>query len=282
MMDSPVFTLNEFYSISMYTDPYAPTVPKTDLTDVLTSCYEFRFFPADWPGGITVDGVFYPSKKDHFSCCKPGHTRKITQPLQCYYFYITTRDPQMRQALNDLPVFGHHPKMDQILAICRRMKHDIVDRSTLDARMQMCACVYEILSLLVRQQYALTNTVPGNPRRHQQALMEADRYLREHIAEDVDLVKLAKNSNLTPTYFHKLFKASFGRTPIQQLFWYRHLAATNYLRDDDCPIAEVAAKCGYSNQSYFSNKFKQTEGYTPSEFRQNRRNQRISPKRKKT
>ena len=43
-MDSPVFTINEFYSISMYTDPYAPTVPKTDLTDVLTSCYEFRFF----------------------------------------------------------------------------------------------------------------------------------------------------------------------------------------------------------------------------------------------
>ena len=281
-MDSPVFTLIEFYSISMYSDPYAPTVPKTDLTNVLTSCYEFRFFPADWPGGITVDGVFYASKKDHFSCCKPGQTRKITQPLQCYYFYITTRDPQMRQALNDLPVFSHHPQMEQILTICKRMKHDIVDRNTLDARMQMCACVYEILSLLIRQQFSMINSVPGNPRRHQLALMEADRYLREHIEEDVDLVMLAKNSNLTPTYFHKLFKASFGRTPIQQLFWYRHIAATNYLRDDDCPIAEVAAKCGYSNQSYFCSKFKEIEGITPSQFRQNRRRQRTSPKRKKT
>ncbi len=281
-MDSPVFTLIEFYSISMYSDPYAPTVPKTDLTNVLTSCYEFRFFPADWPGGITVDGVFYASKKDHFSCCKPGQTRKITQPLQCYYFYITTRDPQMRQALNDLPVFSHHPQMEQILTICKRMKHDIVDRNTLDARMQMCACVYEILSLLIRQQFSMINSVPGNPRRHQLALMEADRYLREHIEEDVDLVMLAKNSNLTPTYFHKLFKASFGRTPIQQLFWYRHIAATNYLRDDDCPIAEVAAKCGYSNQSYFCSKFKEIEGITPSQFRQNRRHQRTSPKRKKT
>ena len=281
-MDSPAFSLVEFYSISMYTDPYAPTVPKADLTNTLTSTYEFRFFPADWPGGITIDGVFYASKKDHFSCCKPGQTRKLTQPLQCYYFYITTRDAQMRQALNTLPAFRHHPQMDTIISICKRMKHDIVDRNTLDARMQMCACVYEILSLLIRQQFALTNSIPGNPRRHQQALMEADQYLREHIAEDVDLCELAKNSNLTPTYFHKLFKASFGRTPIQQLYWYRHQAATNYLRDDDCTIAEVAAKCGYSHQSYFRSKFKQLEGITPSQFRQNRRRQRTSPKRKKT
>lgn len=280
-MDSPAFSLVEFYSISMYTDPYAPTVPQADLSEVLASSYEFRFFPADWPGGITIDGVFYPSKKDFFSCCKPGQTRKLTQPLQCYYFYITTRDTQMRQALNALPTFEYHPEMDTILTICRRMKHDIVNRNTLDARMQMCACVYEILTLLTRQQFALAEAIPGNPRRHQQALMEADQYLRTHIEEDVDLCALAKNSNLTPTYFHKLFKAAFGRTPIQQLYWYRHQAATNYLRDDDCPIAEIAAKCGYSNQSYFSNKFKQTEGISPSQFRQNRRRQRTSPKRKR-
>lgn len=281
-MDCPAFTITEFYSISMYTDPHAPTVPKADLTDTLASNYEFRFFAANWSGGITIDGVFYESKKDCFSCCKPGQIRKLTQPLQCYYFYISTRDPQMRQALDALPVFSHHPKMDAILSICKRMKHDIVDRNTLDARMQMCACVYEILSLLVRQQYALTNSIPGNPRRHQQALMEADQYLREHIEENIDLRKLAKSSNLTPTYFHKLFKAAFGRTPTQQLFWYRHLAATNYLRDDDCPIAEIAEKCGYSNQSYFCSKFKQQEGITPSQYRQNRRFQRISPKRKKS
>ena len=280
-MDSPAFSLIEFYSISMYSDPYAPTVPQADLSEVLASSYEFRFFPADWPGGITIDGVFYPSKKDFFSCCKPGQTRKLTQPLQCYYFYITTQDAQMKQALDALPAFRHYPKMDAIMTICRRMKHDIVDRNTLDARMQMCACVYEILSLLIRQQFALTDAIPGNPRRHQQVLMEADQYLRSHIEEDVDLRELAKKRNLTPTYFHKLFKAAFGRTPVQQLYWYRHLAATNYLRDDDCPIAEIATKCGYSNQSYFSNKFKQMEGITPSQFRQNRRRQRTSPKRKR-
>lgn len=279
-MDSPAFTITEFYSISMYSDPYAPTVPKADLSDVLATSYEFRFFPADWPGGITIDDTFYASRKDYFSCCKPGQTRRLKQPLQCYYFYITTRDSQMRQALNSLPAFCHHPKMDEIITICKRMKHDIVDRNTLDARIQMCACVYEILSLLIRQQYELINSVPGNPRRHHQALMDADRYLQEHIEEDVDLVKLAENSHLTPTYFHKLFKAAFGRTPMQQLFWYRHRAATNYLRDDDCPISEVARKCGYSNQSYFSNKFKQLEGISPSRFRYNRRNQRTSPKRK--
>jgi len=277
-MEAPQLTIHEFFSISMFSDPLKKPVSRHHLVETLVSVYEFYFFPADWQGGITVDGVFYISQKDAFCVCKPGQTRQLTTPVQCYYLYISTRDHQLQQAFDDMPTFGTCPRMEEIISICKSITRTVVERHTPDARLEMCARVYNILTMLLRQQNAISSTVNGNPRRHQQVLLKANQYLRDHIGEDIDLNKLADASNLSPTYFHKLFTAAFGLTPSQQLDKYRHLAAKEYLRDDDCPLAEVARKCGYSSQSYFCYKFKQAEGMTPSTYRANRRWQRQKKK----
>ena len=88
-----------------------------------------------------------------------------------------------------------------------------------------------------------------------------------HPEEDVDLQKLADDSHLHPTYFHKLFTAAFGRTPAEYLMWYRVLLTREYLRDDNCSISEVAAKCGFSSPSYFSQKFRLYSSCSPSKYR---------------
>lgn len=272
-MKSPDFTITDFNSFCVYTNPYKYTASREELIDTLVSSYEFRFYPEDLPGGVTIDGVRYPARKGCFTFSKPGQKRRITLPFKCFYFNLTTQDAQLRESLDRLPTFGEHPQMDEILDICKRMKW-IVSRNTVEARIEMCGYIYKILNMLLRQQYAVTNAEEGNIHRHQQALLAADQYLRDHISEDIDLKKLAQGSSLNPTYFHKLFTTAFGKTPAQQLLWYRHLAAKNYLRDDDCPLSEIAVKCGFSSQSYFCYKFKQLEGMTPSTYRSNRRGQR--------
>lgn len=258
----------------MFSTPGKKDVSPNYLVETLVSTYEFYFFPADWNGGITVDGVFYSCQKDTFCVCKPGQTRKLTMPLQCFYLYLSTDDQQLLHSLQALPTFANHPKMEEIIKICKSITRNVVERHTPDTRMEMCACIYNILTMLLRQHNPISSKVNGNPRRHQHALLMADQYLRTHISENIDLDKLAGESNLSPTYFHKLFTAAFGMTPAQQLEKYRHWAAKEFLRDDDCPLSEVAQKCGYSSQSYFCYKFKQVEGMTPSTYRANRRWQR--------
>ncbi len=277
-MDAPQLTIHEFFSISMFSKPGKKPVSRTYLVETLVSTYEIYLFPADWNGGITVDGEFYSCQKDTFCICKPGQTRKLTMPLQCYYLYLSTGDEQLQQALSALPTLAVHPQMDALIEICKSITRSVVDRHAPDTRMEMCARIYNILTMLLRQHNPISSTVNGNPRRHQQVLLDADRYLRSHLSENIDLNKIAKESNLSPTYFHKLFTAAFGLTPAQQLDKYRHLAAKEFLRDDDCPLAEVAQKCGYASQSYFSYKFKQVEGITPSTYRFNRRWQRDQKK----
>lgn len=277
-MDAPQLTIHEFFSIGMFSNPLNKPVSRHNLVETLVSVYEFYFFPADWQGGIIVDGVFYASTKDSFCVCKPGQTRQLIMPLQCYYVHLSSQDQQLHQALSSLPTFSIHTQMEEIIRICKWITKRVVERHTPDVRMEMCAQLYTILTMLLRQQNPISNAINGNPRRHQQILLDANQYLRYHFSEEIDLNKLAQQSNLSPTYFHKLFTAAFGLTPAQQLERYRLLAAKEYLRDDDCPLAEVARKCGYSSQSYFCYKFKHAMGMTPSTYRANRRHQRKNRK----
>ena len=275
-MHSPAFTIVRFDTYGIYIPPKRILKPLYPIEGAITSNYELVFYPEDWEGGVTIAGTFYPARKGCFTVCKPGQHRKSTRLFKCYYIYLVTEDVQLKEALDRLPPHGEHPQMEQILDILRTLK-PIVDRNTLNARIEICTRIYQVLGLLLSQEYAVTKTAEGNPHRHQRSLLEADRYLREHIEEDVDLEKLAQNSNLSPTYFHKLFTAAFGETPTKRLQHYRHLAAKNYLRDDDCPIVEIARKCGYASQSYFCYKFKKREGISPSRYRQNRRYHRKHP-----
>jgi AraC family transcriptional regulator len=44
--------------------------------------------------------------------------------------------------------------------------------------------------------------------------------------------------------------------------------ALRQLRETDLTIAEIAAKCGFSDQSYFDRRFRQAFGKSPREWRQ--------------
>lgn len=275
-MRTPAFTIVRIDTFCIYSDPLKATQRSEICHSGISGVYELTFYPEDWAGGMTVDGVFYPARKGSFTVCKPGQHRSATVPFKCYFVYLTTDDPQLKEALDRLPTQDVSQQAEQIMEILRQLK-PIVDRNTIAARIELSTGIYQVLKVLFSKQYAVARTAEGNPHRHQKALLDADRYLREHIDEDVNLERLAKNSNLTPTYFHKLFTSAFGETPTQRLHKYRHQAARNFLRDDDCPIVEIARKCGYNSQSYFCYKFKENEGISPSRYRRNRRYHRVHP-----
>jgi len=238
--------------------------------------YEFHFFIENWEGEATVNGTAYPIKDGYFLCCKPGQTKKLTMPYRCYNFSLAVRDPQLKEALDALPTFAHHPEMPRITELCKKACH-VDQRNTLNAKFETYSYVTAILTLLLRQYPdALVAANEGNVRRHQQALLDADAYLRTHLAEDIDLETLAKGSGLHPTYFQKLFTAAYGCSPAQRLTNLRISYARGLLHDDDRPISEIARLCGFTYQSYFSRVFKGVVKRTPSQYRQSLRKRRLT------
>ena len=265
-MQCPEITIEHFSTHGIHLDPKSTVYQSIVQKDSLSSSYQLLFFPEDWEGGPVIDGIRYPAAADHFVCCKPLQHKRMEGPFKSYIISLTTADPQLQEALDNLPTYAYHADTAQILQQIKTMCQ-VATRTALIDRLELAVHVSTVLRTLLSAEYPLEHTHHANPRRHQEALLAANQYLKDHLEEDVDLQQLAKDSHLHPTYFHKLFTATFGKTPAQQLMHYRILASREYLRRDDCTISEIARRCGFSSQSYYCRKYKEISMETPSQYR---------------
>ena len=270
----PEFTIERVFSYGFHSNTRVQQIPG-NAKETIASHYYFRFFIEDSEGGPVIDGVHYPAAKGYFSLCKPLQRRRFINPFRCYLLDISTEDPSLVEALNRLPTYAYHPEMDKILELHKKMSM-VETRTTLDGKLELSTYACELLRLLFQQlpEYAVAHSYDSNPRRHQAALLAALKYLREHFEEDINLEKLAQDSHLHPTYFHKLFTATFKRTPGQMLIHYRIAKSREYLREDKYSIAEISRMCGFSSQSYFCRKYKETSKETPTQYRNSIRRNR--------
>lgn len=254
-------------------------IDPTDELGTQATCYELEFYYADCPGGLTIEGVHFPAKKGFFTCCKPGQHRKMILPYMCLFFNITTQDPQLREALDKLPGYAPMSDASQILSLCRTIAAES-HRDALHGKLLVEGCICTVLSILLRGSYAITDVSDRKVYRHQAVLLAANDYLREHLQETVDLKKLAHDSGLHPTYFHKLFTAAFRKTPAQQLMQFRIHEAVRLLIDDELSIGEISNRCGFSTPNYFCYKFREATGRSPRQFRDANRQREMRIKEK--
>lgn len=78
---------------------------------------------------------------------------------------------------------------------------------------------------------------------------------------------IAKEANLSPSHFQRLYKNFFGTTCIQDIIQSRIKYAQLYLRTTDMTIQSLSTFCGYDNELHFMRQFKKYTGLTPSQYR---------------
>ncbi len=82
-----------------------------------------------------------------------------------------------------------------------------------------------------------------------------------------DVASIAREVNLSPTHFQRLYKSFFDTTCIQDIIQSRIKNAQFYLRTTNMSIQALSAFCGYDNELHFMRQFKKYTGMTPSEYR---------------
>ena len=92
-------------------------------------------------------------------------------------------------------------------------------------------------------------------------------YINEHFAEPVSLNMIAKNANLSPYYFTRVFTAETGFTPYQYLIATRLNSAKFLLKTPGISVKEIAFSSGFNSESSFCSTFRKWENMTPSEYR---------------
>lgn len=92
-------------------------------------------------------------------------------------------------------------------------------------------------------------------------------YIHEHYSEEITTEDMARMLYLTPNYFSTLFRKKTGRRFIEYLTDLRLERAEYSLRETDDFIYEIARRCGYYDERYFSRIFRSKYGSSPTRYR---------------
>ena len=82
------------------------------------------------------------------------------------------------------------------------------------------------------------------------------------------LVKeVARECGLSAGHFSRAFRCTLGMTPHNWLNRQRIVLSREKLRDERLSLSDVAAECGFSDQSHFTRHFSRMVGVAPGAWR---------------
>ncbi|OXS58390.1 hypothetical protein B1A99_14370 [Cohnella sp. CIP 111063] len=142
---------------------------------------------------------------------------------------------------------------DAIAALCEK----ICARSRGETALERLGCraaLQELIYTMLRSE--------GSPETDTTvvAVERTKRYIDEHYAQRLTIDRLCRMARLNPKYYMELFKKLYGISPIAYLNRRRMAAARVLLLIPGASVREVSRRVGFSDEYYFSRKFKQYAG----------------------
>lgn len=98
-------------------------------------------------------------------------------------------------------------------------------------------------------------------------LMAALLYLQAHLDDDLSTPALAAMAGMSPSHFHRTFRAELGETVKQHTLRLRLERAALRLRLEETSIGRLAAELRFGSHAVFTRAFRRRFGLTPSQFR---------------
>lgn len=108
---------------------------------------------------------------------------------------------------------------------------------------------------------------PGDREQLDRRVAAARDYLLAHYREKTTVEQVAAVANAAPSTLHALFKSQMGENLMRWRDQLRMQRARELLRDTDKPIKIIASEVGYEDPMFFSRRFKQLTGWSPTQVR---------------
>ncbi|KQR76545.1 AraC family transcriptional regulator [Burkholderia sp. Leaf177] len=106
-----------------------------------------------------------------------------------------------------------------------------------------------------------------NRARYETRLNRVLDHIHDHLDEPLDIGRLADIACLSPYHWHRIYQAMYGETVAATVRRLRLHRAAGFLANGDMPIAEIAARSGYSSLQSFSRTFRSAFGMPPAQYR---------------
>lgn len=124
----------------------------------------------------------------------------------------------------------------------------------------MEALVLEILVAGCRDHERSRSKAPGWMRR-------AEDFLHAYFAKPLTLEAIASAAGVHPAHLARTFRLQYGYSVGDHIRRLRLEAARALVENGSVPLADIAAACGFSDQSHLTRLFRKCYGVTPAAFR---------------
>ncbi len=102
-------------------------------------------------------------------------------------------------------------------------------------------------------------------------MRRATEILEAHLDGDIALQQVAEACELSVSYFARAFKQTFHVPPYRWLIDRRVDRARDLMTNSRLPLADIAIRCGFADQSALNRSFKRIHGVTPGTWRREER-----------
>jgi len=124
----------------------------------------------------------------------------------------------------------------------------------------MTGALYQLLAALIRDRRVAA------PHREADCVRRACEFIANNFVMPISVEDIAAHVGLSRSRLYRLFIAELRLSPVQVITQYRIRQACALLRRGGLSVKAVAASVGFENQLYFSRRFREVMGVSPTEF----------------
>lgn len=242
----------------------------------------FSFFVALRPmskGGLTVDGkyrliapvtqgetILYDLRKDLIG--------EFTAPFDYMRFYLPMRTlDQLCHEEGMRPLQGLRMPFERAMdPVMFGFAHTL--SAALDAPHSVPALFVDSLAVALHAHVAGTYGVVaegvielGRSSLSLRQLRVAQGFIEANLTGDPTIADLARECDLSPSYFARAFRQTTGMPPYRWVMKQRVERAKELISKGEMELVEVALACGFADQSHLNRTFMRFAGSTPGQWR---------------
>ncbi len=232
-----------------------------------------QYFEFDYILSYDARGMSYVEEQCHglmpnlLIARKPGQVSHSALHYKCYYvrFQIQPEDSlydQLMQLPTYLQVLNKETYQELFVQLFRHLVKSNENKRSLYTVSKLLELIYNV------QKDARERGRNEGTALHKEAaaVQKAIRFMKKNYAQRISLQDLGALTGYSPNHFRTVFSADMNMSPQKYLEKIRIDNAKFLLMRGEMPIADIAAGCGFTSQSYFTKVFKEHTLLTPNEF----------------
>lgn len=225
--------------------------------DRIVEYYEIELYTMHC-GSAFINGERFEPKRNWILFAKPDDLRHSEGRYSCHSVKFACDDKDFIEAIESMCGARVVDKADELAVLFEHLYTA--------SRMQKWLDVDATVRKIVATAY-YHRTVSTVFSQYSDAVNNAVEFINADLSKSISLSDMASVANLSPSFFHKVFKLVVGQTPNNYVITKRIELAKELLIDNSLSVEQVAQRCGFMERAYFDKVFKQKTGTTPALFR---------------